>query len=295
MSNISNMGKRPVSTTLQSRTAMFLPVMKLSGSFDGSTDIVVENSVGKITLRDCKLTQVHRNIVDLIFSNHEPIKTYDNGDVAYVFSKYEILKLLGHEAKRNGHWLERKFEEMRMASVVLEIENAERSDVKYQGVITRHQETLIKGAMNQPLYGVIFSEAFMAMFDADIRIHSALLTNKIIHLQHAVTQAFTRCCISHRKLNRDLEEMLEYIGINKERLAQRTYRRKIREIVSEAEELRDVFGIDIRKMKNGKWGVFYEQHEDVWFSNPPKPTALKDQAAEQAVLELETDTDTSSD
>lgn len=93
----------------------------------------------------------------------------------------------------------------------------------------------------------------------------------------------------------DLEEMLEYIGINKERLAQRTYRRKIQEIVSEAEDLRDVFGIDIRKMKNGKWGVFYEQHEDVWFSNPPKPTALKDQAAEQAVLELETDTDTSSD
>lgn len=284
MNTNKRIGKRIVSTLLQSRTPMFLPIKKLSGSFNGNTDIVVQNSVGKITLRDCKLTQVHRNIVDLIFSNYEPIKTYENGDVAYVFSKYEILKNLGHDSKRNGLWLEGKFEEMRKASVVLEVESAEQSCIKYQGVINKHQITRIKGPTDHALYGVIFSEAFMAMFDTDIRIHSAKLTPKILQLNHAVTQAFARCCISHRKLNRQLEDLLESIGVNKDNLAERTYSRKIREITSEKEILQDLFGIQIKKMKNKKWGVFYEQHDDVWFSNP---LSKNHPNAEKAILELE--------
>ncbi len=283
-------GKRPVSTVVQSRTAMFLPVMKLSGSFDGTADIVVKNSIGTITLKDCKLTQTHRNIVDLIFSNFEPIKIYENGDVAYVFPKYAILKKVQKNG-RNGAWLVKKFEEMRQALVILEMEDAERSDVKYQGVITRHQETLIKSAANQPLYGVIFSDAFMSMFDSDVRVHSALLTDKIISLEHAVTQAFVRFCISNRSLNRDLEDVLEQIGVNKENLAQRTYRRKISEILSEAESLQQDFGIELKRMKNKKWGVFYKQHPKVWFSSPPKQENLQVSDQEQILLDLlETET-----
>lgn len=273
-----NTGKRIVSTILQSRTPMFLPVKQLSKNFAG-TDIVVENDIGKITLRKCKLTQVHRNIVDLIFSSLEPAIVYEDGSVGYVFSKYEILSALGHKHRNNSLWLERKMEEMRQASVMLETEDAEKEEISYQGVIVKHKVTKLKSANGQPLYGVVFSEAFMAMFDNDIRIHSAKMTPKILQLEHAVTQAFARACISHRSLNRDLDQLLEGIGVKRQEVTDRAYRKNRKHIIDESEQLKELFGIDIRIMKNGNWGVFYKKHDDVWFSNPPKQTHSEEQQA----------------
>jgi hypothetical protein len=279
-------GKRIISTLLQSRTPMFLPVKKLSGNFEQSTSIVVENRLGRITLQDCKLTQVHRNIVDIIFSNYEPIKIYETGDTAYVFPKYEVLKLLGYISKRNGKWLETKFEEMRKASVIFETETSSFQNTSYEGVITKHQVTKIKGKANHPLYGVIFSSAFMAMFNEDVRIHSAKLTPKILCLKHAVTQALVRSCISHRQVNRSIDQIFSDIGVNKSQLNDRVYRRKIKEVRSESEQLKELFGIELRDIGKRKLGVFYNQHDDVWFSKPPKK---QDPNSQKAVIELETE------
>lgn len=257
--------KRAVSTRLQSRTAMFLPVKQLSKNFS-STDIEVTNRYGKITLRDCKLTQVHRNIIDVIFSNYEAIKL-DDGSVAFTFSKYDVLKELGYSYRNNTNWLESKFEEIRRVSIVLLSDDEELSVTCYQGVIREHAETVIKSKKNQMLYGVIFLSNFMKMFDVDMNIHSAIVTPKILKLQHAVTQALVRTCISHRSPNHDLDELLVSIGVNRDSVTSRAYSKNLKSVLDEKDALRELFGIEIKTMKNQKMSVFYKQHEDVRFTN----------------------------
>ena len=270
-----NTNKRAVSTRLQSRTAMFLPVQQISKNF-ASCDIVVTNEYGTITLRECKLTQVHRNIIDVIFSSYEPIR-FDDGSVAFSFSKYDLLKSLGHSARRNTKWLENKFEEMRKASVVLEANQSGRTTTGYQGVVREHQETRFKSSQGTPLYGVVFSSNFMKMFDIDLTVHSAKLTPKILGLEHAVTQAFVRACISHRQINRDLDEILVSIGVNHDSVSDRAYRKNRKSVLDEMEALESEFGIIIKPMQkdSNKWGVFYAQHKDVWFSNPNQNISLE--------------------
>lgn len=262
--------ERAVTTILESRTAMFLPVKQVSKNFV-FTDIEVKNNYGTVTLKDCKLTQVHRNIVDVIFSNYEPIRMLD-GAVAFTFSKYDVLKELGHFTRRNTKWLETKLEDMRKASIVLLTDNSDKSIKCYQGVIREHQETILKSGNGQPLYGVVFSSNFMKMFNHDLNIHSAKLTPIILQLKNAVTQAFARASISHRKLNIDLDEILLSIGVNKSNVTDRAYRKNRKAVLDEREALEQQLGIIIKPMEKdkNKWGVFYEQHQDVWFSNPTK-------------------------
>ncbi|GFO72794.1 hypothetical protein BJAS_P3294 [Bathymodiolus japonicus methanotrophic gill symbiont] len=103
---INNKLQHPTSTVLQSRTAMFLPVKALSKNYQNTT-IEITNNNGTIILENCKLTQVHRNIIDCIFSYYEP-SVFEDGTIAFVFSKYDLLEKIGHTSKGNGQWLEKK-------------------------------------------------------------------------------------------------------------------------------------------------------------------------------------------
>lgn len=285
---INNKRQHPTSTVLQSRTAMFLPSKSLSKNFQ-KVDIEVINKHGTILLKDCKLTQIHRNIVDCIFSYYEP-HFFQSGEVAFVFPKYDLLAKIGHKSKRNGTWLEAKFEEMRMAAVQLKSSQEDEDTLtdthSFMGVISSHETTKIQcknGGKDKFLYGVVFSRNFMKMFDNDINIYSQDLTHEIISLEYAVTQAFVRLIISHREVNKSLDEILKSIGLKpgekgskqEDRadgeISQEAYGSRKREILSEKERLLDVFGIDIRPMKNdGRLGVFYDQHKSVFFKKPVK-------------------------
>jgi hypothetical protein len=277
---IDNKKQHPTSTTLQSRTAMFLPVKALSKNYK-EINIKIKNQYGTLVLSDIKLTQTHRNIVDCIFSYYEPIYL-DDGSAAFVFSKYDLLKKLGHSSRKNGKWLESKFEEMRMASLRLLTEDSAVKEIDYQGVISRHKSTKIK-EKNENKYGVLFSPNFMSLFDKDLNIYSQALTHEIISLGHAVVQAFVREVISHVQVNRPLDEILDEIGVkasmeesleNREgnEVSQRAYRKKKKEIMDLKETLLEKFGIELKTIASGdnvgKMGVFYKKHKGVYFKNP---------------------------
>ena len=292
MRTINNKKQHPTSTVLQSRFAMFLPVEKLSQNFENVT-IRIENKRGLIVLESCKLTQVHRNIVDCIFSFYEP-KILSDGSAVFTFSKYGLLKKLNHKHGRNGKWLEKKFEEMRRASIQLRINNEEEESIDYQGVIYRHKLTKLKNEKNEDLYGVIFSQNFMMLFEKDLNIYSQKLTEDIIDLPSAVTQALVREIISHKQVNRSLEKILGDIGVcycddentkkedrKENQISKRAYRYKIEDVLALKETLLEKFGIDIKEIRSGDdkgtLGVFYKQHKDVHITNPrPKANLSKE-------------------
>ena len=268
----------PTSTVLQSRTAMFLPTCRANGE----TDIEVINSHGKITLRKCRLTQTHRNIIDCIFSYYAA-STLPDGSVVFTFTMHDLLSKLGHKTLTNHGWLTDKFDDMREASVMLESINDDVQIVSYQGILHEHRKSNRlngkKGAngKDQYLYAVRFTPNFMKMFAVDMNVYSAKVTHKIIALKHSVTQALVREVISHRTVNRDLDELLNGIGVNATSISERNYRERRADIISETETLLNEFGIDVKDMRNGKVGVFYKQHEDIFFRDPLK-TIAKNQA-----------------
>lgn len=275
--------KQAVSTVDQSRNPIFLPYEKLSGRLDIKQTVCFEGQTANITLKDSKLTQIHRNICDVIFSNYEPITMAGNpnGDVVFVFPKYDLLKKLGHKTKKNDKWLKEMFEDMRKATVIVEdfekgVQISDRHRTKpisrsHQGIINLHRETLKTGSRGQPMYGVQFTGAFMRMFEESANIYSAELTPSIISLKHGSTKAFVRYCITNEKLNKDLDSILRSIGFTEEIIkSSRAFRKKRGEILEEKEYLLEQFGIDIRPLKSNprKFGVFYTKHPSIYIVNP---------------------------
>ena len=51
----------------------------------------------------------------------------------------------------------------------------------------------------------------------------------------------------------------------------RTRRHIVQQIREEAVALKRDFGIELRKMADGREGVFYQKHPKVWFESPEKP------------------------
>lgn len=273
---INNKKQHAVSTVIQSRYPFFLPTKNVSQKTkDDPIDVEIETKNGTLIIKGCLLTQVHRNIVDCIFSFYEPHPQLD-GSVVFMFSRYELLEHLGYKSRKNTGWLESKFEEMRKALIQLKEHKELKGDevhqkISFRGVLTGYDVTKIESPNKKDafLYGVIFSESFMRAFDEDVNIYSQEVTHDIIALKNGLTQAFVREVISHsNSVNSPLEDVLEKLGVVKDN--PRGFNKKIKPLLDNRKELKDVFGIDIRKMKSRPkdWGVFYTQHKDVFFKAP---------------------------
>ncbi len=281
--------QHPTSTVIQSRVPMFLPVKTVNNDTDDSIDIEIINKHGRIVLSKCKLTQVHRNIIDVIFSYYEPIDL-GYGQVGFKFTKYDFFKNYyisnnGDEKKvsKNSKWLVTKFDEMQDAKIRFYFENNDISSIDSEGVISRHKQVTIKKT-GETHYAVAFSRSFMKMFDNDLNIYSQKLTKKILLLNHAITQAFVRFVITNEKINTSLEKILRELGIEKEdkegmsasergnKLTKRAYRTKVAQIKSDEQMLSDSFGIKLKIIESGEdvgeLGVFYEKHDSVLIKNP---------------------------
>ena len=94
-----------------------------------------------------------------------------------------------------------------------------------------------------------------------------------------------RFCLSHDRVNMALDDVLLAIGAFDSLKPEdepepglimivtpvRTQRQIRKNIRDEAEDLKRDFGIELRKMAEGREGVFYLKHPKVWFESPEKP------------------------
>lgn len=294
MQTIKVKGKdqHPVSTVIQSRVPMFLPVKTLNNDSDDSIDIEIINKNGKIVLSKCKLTQVHRNIIDVLFSYYTPTKLR-NGEVGFKFTKYDFFRKYyvnngeNKNTPKNSKWLIEKLNEIQDARIMFYFENDQIRSIDREGIISRHRQVEHKKT-GEFYYAVVFSRSFMRMFDDDLNIYSQKLTESILSLKHALTQALVRLVITNEKVNTSLEKLLKELGIEQEekegmtaaergtRITKRAYRAKVAQIKSDETALRDHFGITLKIIESGddagQIGVFYEKHRNVLIMNPSKQT-----------------------
>jgi len=288
---LSQGSEKGLATTVhQCRGGPFLPVSQVPNGFKGR-DFRFSNQWGTCVVRDSFLTQTHYNIIDAIFDNSKLTRTALDGQVLVVFSPYDILCAIGHKQKNNHAWLDEKMENFRKVKVDTELNGL----VITGGIVRKHakkslvdnKEAQRRGgiAENAKYWYVIFEAEYSRFFLYDVKVHYQALLLEIFRLKHGVTQAVVRFCLSHDQVNMALDDVLLAIGafdclrpedeeeqgqvtIVTETRTQRKIRKKIRD---EAEALKRDFGIEIRKMGDGREGVFYRKHPKVWFESPKKP------------------------
>ena len=264
---------KPLATTTvhQCRGGPFLPVGQVPSGFKGR-DFIFENQWGRCTIRKCALTQTHQDIIDIIRKNAILTKTHPDGQVLVVFSPYTILKALGNKGT-NHSWLNKKIEELETVRINTEV----RSWKITSGIVRKHAKSLLDNERAQQRGGiakdakywyVIFEAEYSKFFLFDVKLHYQELLPRIIGLKKAVTKALVRFCLSHDQINMALADILISIGAIDGNTPARTRRRIIKQVRDDAKTLERDFGITIRKMEDGREGVFYKKHPGVRFESP---------------------------
>lgn len=290
--------ENPLTTTVnQCRGGPFLPVSQVPVGFKGRT-FNFSNQWGKCIVKDCLLTQAHQNIIDVIFDKSKLTKVVPDGQILVIFSPYEILSAIEHKHKTNYKWLDERLEDLRKVRINVELNGDEITG----GIVRKHAKSRMNNeeaqrrggiAKNAKYWGVIFESEYSRFFLHDVKLHYQALLPEIIRLKHGVTQALVRFCLSHDQVNMALDDILLAIGafdyledepepglitIVTPVRTQQQIRKNIRD---ETVALKRDFGIELRKMSDGREGVFYKKHPKVWFESPGKPV-ISDQFAVRA-------------
>lgn len=248
MSSIKPKHHRQAVTTLtQSRSAIFAPTLR---PIARTATVVVRTKWATATVSRVQLTQVHRDILDVLFTHFSPHYRAD-GSCAFIFAPHAVMRLLGHRGGVNLQWLRQKFGDMELAK--LRVETA--AYTIETSVVRKHAWTA-----DGSRYAVVFESEYVSFFGRDLRVHSEALTGAILALTHAPTKALVRFVLSHRSWVGSMDATLDAIGcIGGERRRRATKAR----ILSERPALERDFGI---RFAGGY--VRYDQHARVWFESP---------------------------
>lgn len=266
MSRISRKGVKQkryrhhaVTTVTQARAAIFSPTLRPTAS---TATVVVETPWAKATISRVQLTQVHRDILDVLFTHFDPHLRTD-GSCAFVFHPHAVLKRL-HETGNNVAWLRAKFRDLEGAGLRIETK-----DYTVETSIVRKHAWTTDGSQ----YAVVLESEYMRFFARDLRVHTEGLTDKILALRFAPTKALVRFVLTHRAWNRSVSETIGQMGYTG---GERNRRMAAAKIAGEAIALERDFGIVI-----ADGSIRYKQHGRVWFERPDGSLAIGDGAAEK--------------
>jgi len=256
------------STVSQMRSLMFAPVVKFKQNplfkefIKNNMILKFKNGEDSLQVRNRFLTQIHRDILDLMLAKAEKRQTKEGFYILVSeFSEYEILKALGHKYKENRKWFREKIQELQDIAIVLE--NPDKR-------ISFH---ILKGYMTNKKTGqhaVFFDNSYINYFySRDIGVNYKYLTCDIVALDSPVLKALIRFVIANKfdKFRRSLTNLLENIGINRENMSKQQYYKIIKTVKDNKDLLKDKFNIiltndDIVEYEYDKSISFYNKNQE---------------------------------
>lgn len=264
-------------TVIQSRLPLFLPVLRLAPRMRDA-DIVIENPWGRIKIKKCRLTQIHRDLLDAIFASTRKPVWLEDGALELVFELRDVQRLLG--TAHNHTWVTELLDDMLRTVVVIDENNNQRWTT-HKGLISQHRYTRNPvprppGAPPPPSrpYAVTLSPEFARLWREDLLVHAPTLVPRVLALHHAVNRALVRMILTHRQASFALDDALRHIAAIRDGMSERVVRRIRVKVLSEADTLSG-FGIQI----TAGGTIRYRQIAGVWFKKPTNKTALPVPAA----------------
>jgi hypothetical protein len=205
-------------TITELRIPIFSPVQKLSGNsvtareFKNNGGIrTIETSWGKVEIRGRKLlTQVHRDLLDCIYTHASKVLPLPTGEVILVFSQTKILKEYSRDSKSSHwenqtKWLKEKIKEIRDITV----NYVDTKGNSFDFNLISHLDYLEE----HKAYSITLDNRYLKFYERELSINYKKELNKLLQVDSALIKAIIRWFFTHKKESRfKLMTVLQALG-----------------------------------------------------------------------------------
>jgi len=239
---------------------IFAPLLKISNKEKYKNEFVVyEDNDFIVSLQGTKLTQIHKDILDITFFYG---KNYKKGNLfGKSISLYEIQKKLNYKKKNNHKWIAIKLEELKRTNIQI---LRKKDKMKLEFSILR--ATIIDPTKKQ--YAILIEELYLMFFESFISINYKTLLDKILSLENGTTKAIVRYLFTFKEHQINIDKLLKRVGVN---CSKRTFEKHRKATIEELKKYGHLFGIEIipdKFLKN--YLIKYKKPNEIKFYHPQK-------------------------
>jgi len=205
-------------TITELRIPIFSPVQKLSGNSVTAREFkknggirIIETSWGKVEIRGRKLlTQVHRDLLDCIYTHASKVLPLPTEEVVLVFSQTKILKEYSRDSKSDHwenqtKWLKEKIKEIRDITV----NYVDTKGNSFDFNLISHLDYLEE----HKAYSITLDNRYLKFYERELSINYKKELNKLLQVDSALIKAIIRWFFTHKKESRfKLMTVLEALG-----------------------------------------------------------------------------------
>lgn len=244
--NVVEKIEKSTATVAELRVPIFAPVQKLSGNSVTAREFKknggirrIETSWGKVEIRGRKLlTQVHRDLLDCIYTHAKEVKKLSNGNVSIIFSQTKVLKEYSSDSsaawEKQTKWLKEKIKEIRDISVNYENSKGDSSDFNIISNLDYIED------LN--LHSITLDVRYLHFYEQELSISYKKELPKLLKMDSALGKAIIRWLFTHKDESRfKLMTVLQALGfpVDSPKTLQ-TAKKEIREMI----DVFHSFGID---------------------------------------------------
>jgi hypothetical protein len=254
--NVVDKIENSTTTITELRIPIFSPVQKLSGNSVTAREFkknggirTIETSWGKVEIRGRKLlTQVHRDLLDCIYTHATKILPLPNDEVVIIFSQTKILKEYSGEEKSKSwetqtKWLKEKIKEIR--DITVNYVNTKGDSFDFN--LISHLDYLEE----HKAYSITLDSRYLKFYERELSINYKKELPKLLKIDSALIKAIIRWFFTHKKESKfKLITVFEALGFPVD--SPKSLQVAKREVKSRVGELQS-FGIDY----NPKEEIFY--------------------------------------
>jgi len=231
-------------TAIQVRIPMF------AASKNGSKNLSeVSTQWGCATITGI-LNKCHRDLLDVLFYSNEFSFVRVNGQgVGCMIQIYKLARLLGADrpSLTDAKRVKRMIEELRVARLEIKTKSGDGYNIITTGIVAKHQYRIDADGKEGKLYGIIFTPEYIALCDNGIKLNWTPAEVQILVRMNSTAATVARFMRSHRStriVRYGIETVLEAIGINRDDMSARGYRKRVRQIKNGLDDFRKL-GLNI--------------------------------------------------
>lgn len=202
--------EKSTSTISELRVPVYAPVMQITKNsatfkeFSANKNIRrIKTKWGEVEIRNRILTQIHKDLLDLIFSYSKDTRRLDNGKIVIYFSQSEIMRYYGDQGK-NLKWFREKLSEIRDA-VILYRDN-KGNEFDFNIIANKAFD------FEQDMFGIILDDAYVKFFEVGLSVDYQKEVQELLKVGSPLLRSIIRFFFTHQALNLQVDDLLQAIG-----------------------------------------------------------------------------------
>ncbi|HDQ15622.1 MAG TPA: hypothetical protein ENN45_01015, partial [Bacteroidetes bacterium] len=202
--------EKSTSTIDELRVPIFAPVIQIAKNSGTYKEFIANKNVrkiktkwGEVEIRNRLLTQIHKDLLDLIFSYSRETKRLENGKIVIYFSQTEIMKHYGDLGK-NLKWFREKLSEIRDA-VVLYRDN-KGNEFDFNIIANKAFD------FEQDMFGIVLDDAYVKFYENGLSVDYKKNVPELLKVGSPLLRSIIRFFFTHNSLNLNVDDVLHTIG-----------------------------------------------------------------------------------